>query len=101
LSPSLSKKTFVVDRFVGGHPGPHTDVCYFYDHTVAPGNGQWKALPTLPIGRSGGGLVKSKALNALIYAGGAERPPGGEYLDFPQAWRLPLVADGSAAAVAQ
>jgi Kelch motif len=96
-----SQNTFVVDRYVGGDPGPQTDLCYFYDHSVAPGNGQWKALPKLPFGRSGGGLFKDKALNMLIFAGGAERPVGGNTKDFPQTWKLPLTADGKAAAVTQ
>jgi N-acetylneuraminic acid mutarotase len=96
-----SQNILVVVRYVGGDPGPETDVCYIYDHTVTPGNGQWKLLPKMPFGRSGGGLFKSKALNTLIYAGGAERPVGGNTKDFPQTWKLPLVADGSAAAVTQ
>jgi hypothetical protein len=46
---------------------------------------------------------KSKALNELIFAGGAERLPVSNWLfkDVSQTWRLRLVADGSAAAVAQ
>jgi hypothetical protein len=79
----------VVDRYVGGDHGPQTDVCYFYDHTVMPGNGQWKSLPKMPFGRSGGGLFKSKALNTLICAGGAKRPVGGNTKDIPQSCRSP------------
>jgi hypothetical protein len=78
-------------RFVGGHPGPDTDVCFVYDHSIAPGNGQqWQSMPSLPDGRSGGGLVLSKRINALIYSGGAKRPSAAQYDDFPHTWILPL-----------
>jgi hypothetical protein len=76
-------------RFIGGHPGPHTDACFVYDHAIAPGSGnQWSSLPPLPSGRSGGGLDYSGTLNALIYAGGAQRDSN--YVDFPHTWMYVL-----------
>jgi hypothetical protein len=81
----------LVLRFVGGHPGRHTDACFVYDHSIAPGSGQqWKALPPLPIGRSGGSLLHLKERNALFYTGGAERPKASVYIDYANSWMLPL-----------
>jgi hypothetical protein len=86
-------------RFVGGHPGPHTDACFVYDHSIAPGTGlQWKTFPSLPDGRSGGGLCYSKTRNALVYAGGAERPSSTVYIDYPHTWMYLLGNHGTAAA---
>jgi hypothetical protein len=89
-----SHDAIVVTRYVGGHPGPQTGACFVYDHSIAPGNGeQWKAMPSLPEGRAGGGMEKSKARNAIYYAGGAVRPTRWTTVDHPHTWMLPL--DGS------
>jgi N-acetylneuraminic acid mutarotase len=74
---------------VGGHPGPQTDACFVYDHSEMPGK-QWKSLPSLPQGRSGGSLVHLKAQNALFFTGGAQRPKSSEYKDYPDSWMYPL-----------
>jgi hypothetical protein len=88
----LSIVVFCV-RFTGGHPGPHTDACFVYDHAIAPGtNRQWSRLPSLPMGRSGGGLTYSKVFNAIIFAGGAQRDDG--YEDFPDTWMHVLGSAG-------
>jgi hypothetical protein len=84
----LSIVVFCV-RFTGGHPGPHTDACFVYDHAIAPGtNSQWSRLPSLPMGRAGGGLTYSKVFNAIIYAGGAQR--NNSTKDFPDTWMYVL-----------
>jgi hypothetical protein len=83
----LSNRCIFCVRFTGGHPGPHTDACFVYDHTIAPGtNRQWSRLPSLPLGRAGGGLTYSKAVNAIIYAGGTQSG----FKDFPDTWMYVL-----------
>lgn len=82
----------------GGHPGPHIPDCYMFDNTIAPGNGQWTKLPSLPEGRGGGGMTHNVALNTLTYAGGAERPSADswfylsaiETIDYQHTWTLEL-----------
>jgi hypothetical protein len=69
--------------------GQHIDTCLVYDHAVAPGNGkQWKFFTSLPKGRAGGAMAYDPNRNALIFAGGAERPVAGNpnAVDYTDAW---------------
>jgi Galactose oxidase, central domain len=56
---------------------------------VAPGSGkQWQEFPSLPDGRAGASMVYNPDLNALIFAGGAERPVTGKphAVNFAHTW---------------
>jgi len=66
--------------------------CVVYDNTIAAGNGQWTALPSLPDGRAGGGMIYDTASNSLVFAGGAERPdPSHPHaVDYQHTWKLNL-----------
>jgi hypothetical protein len=69
---------YMCGRYVGADPGPHTDKCFVYNHSITPGTtGQWSTFPSLPAGRAGGGMVYDSTRNALIFAGGGTRPDAG------------------------
>jgi hypothetical protein len=82
---ALGMKWYFCGGFEGATPGPDRDPCYVYDHSKAPGTSQWTALPRLPEGRAGGGLVYIPEKNSLLYAAGARRTTN--YLD---TWMLDL-----------
>jgi len=88
----VENKFFMCGGYVGGNPGPATDRCFEYDHTVKPGNGQWSSLPKLPDARAGGGMVYDTNMNALFFSGGAMRPiPNERYAeDKLDTWMLDL-----------
>jgi N-acetylneuraminic acid mutarotase len=81
---------YICGGYVGGTPGPHTDVCLKYTHNN-PSKEQWSFLPPLPEGgRGGGGMVYMKITNSLLYATGATRPVNGPTIDRTDAWELRL-----------
>jgi N-acetylneuraminic acid mutarotase len=84
----IGMKVYMCGGYVGGDPGPHTDKCFVYDHSKAPGTGQWSTFPSLPAGRAGAGMVYDSTRNALIFAGGATRPNAGSSyaIDHPDTW---------------
>jgi len=95
----IGDKFYICGGYLGGHPGPHIPNCFVFDNTVEPGTiGQWSALPDMPDGRGGGGLVHDSTLNALTYAGGAERPNADQWfyfsavytVDYQNTWTLDL-----------
>jgi len=89
----IGNKFYMCGGYLGGHPGPHIKTCLVYDHSIAPGSGQWGYLPDLPEGRAGGGMIYDTNSNSLVYAGGAERPnPGSsaDAVDYRHTWKLDL-----------
>jgi Galactose oxidase, central domain len=77
--------------------GPHIRTCLVYDHSITPGSGsQWKFFESLPIGRAGAAMVYDPRRNALIFAGGAERPVAGSQfaVDYKNAWMYELDKPG-------
>lgn len=88
-----ASKLFMCGGYVGGNPGPATDLCFVYDHSVEPGSKQWSSLlPKLPDVRAGGGMVYDTNMNALFFSGGAMRPiPNERYAeDRNDTWMLDL-----------
>jgi hypothetical protein len=89
---------FVVTQTHRRPTGPYTNACVVYDHAIAPGSGrQWSSIPPLPEGRSGGGLDYSRTLNALIYAGGAQRNLN--YEDILHTWMYVLGSSAGCSSV--
>jgi Kelch motif len=87
-------KFYLCGGYIGGSPGPHTDRCLVWDSTRRRTR-QWSFLPSLPDGgRGGGGMVYDSKLNALIFAGGAQRPtPHLKFsIDFNTTWLYALNA---------
>jgi N-acetylneuraminic acid mutarotase len=84
---------YMCGGYVGGNPGPETNACFKYNHSIRPGNGeQWSRLPNLPKGRAGGGLVYDSGKNALYFSAGAIRPRANDRHaeDQDETWMLPL-----------
>lgn len=72
---------------MGGHPGPHTDLCVRYDFAADA----WEEFTSLPEPRGGGGLIYTGAAqNSLLYAAGAERPRPGSIIDYQHTWMYSL-----------
>lgn len=71
----IGTKMYMCGGYVGPQPGPHIADCYIYDHSKAPGTGQWSNFTMLPNnGSGGGGMIYDVFSNALFYSGGAQRP---------------------------
>ena len=75
----VGTKMYIAGGYLGGnsgHGGVGQEIAdvLVYDHLVSPGNGQWSTLPSLPEGRSGGGMFYDSAANALVFGAGAVRP---------------------------
>jgi N-acetylneuraminic acid mutarotase len=91
----LGSKFYMCGGYLGGHPGLHIPTCLIYDHSVAPGSGQWDrsdSFPDLPEGRAGGGMVYDSVTNVAVFAGGAIRPTAGNAHaeDRRDAWKIDL-----------
>ena len=70
----VGSKLFLCGGYVGGNPGPDSNLCFVFDHSNPPGSGQWSRLPDLPASRAGGGMIVDSKMNALFFSGGARRP---------------------------
>jgi Kelch motif len=71
---AVGKKVYLCGGYYGAAVGLHVANCFVYDHSKAPGTGQWSRLPNLPHGGSGGGgMIYDQRQNALYYSGGAQR----------------------------
>lgn len=82
-------KAYFCGGYVGGSLGVHNGSCFEYDHSIAPGRGQWTNFSSIPDGgRSGGGMVYDSTLDALIYSAGSQRPKSGAKgaIDFQTTW---------------
>jgi Kelch motif len=70
----VGTKVYLCGGYEGRSSGLHVATCFVYDHSKAPGTGQWSTLPRLPHGGSGGGgMIYDRVRNALYYSGGAQR----------------------------
>lgn len=84
-------KMYMCGGYIGGHPGPSSDDCFVYDHSISPGRGkQWSRLPSLPSPRGGGGMTYDTRYQVLVFAGGATRPVAGiaDAIDHDTTWLL-------------
>jgi hypothetical protein len=82
-------KAYFCGGYVGASLGIHNGSCFQYDHSIAPGMGQWTNFTSLPDGgRAGGGMVYDSTVDALIYSAGAQRPYQGQRsaIDFRNTW---------------
>jgi hypothetical protein len=82
-------KAYFCGGYVGGSLGIHNGSCFQYDHSLAPGRGQWTNISSIPDGgRSGGGMIYDSTLDALIYSAGSQRPKQGTKgaIDFCNTW---------------
>ena len=93
----VGSKLYMCGGYLGGHPGPHIKTCLTYDHSKAPGSGQWSYLPDLPDGRAGGGMIYDTNTNSLVYSAGAERPDpnSADAVDYRHTWKLDLGNTGA------
>ena len=86
----VGMKAYICGGYVGGSLGTHAANCFIYDHSILSGSGkQWSSFASLPNGgRSGGGMIFDSTLNALIYAGGSQRPIQGQgsAIDYFDTW---------------
>ena len=70
----IGLKMYMCGGYEGPLEGPHVAHCFVYDHSKAPGTGQWSTFQSLPnTGSAGGGIIYDKVKNALFYSGGAQR----------------------------
>jgi N-acetylneuraminic acid mutarotase len=79
--------------YVGGSLGLQNGSCFQYDHSIAPGNGQWSSFAPIPDGgRAGGGMIYDSSLDALIYSAGSQRFKQGSKgaTDFQNTWAYSL-----------
>lgn len=81
----IGMKIYMCGGYAGPPPGPHVAHCFIYDHSKAPGTGQWSSFPSIPNnGTAGGGMIYDTTRNALYYSGGAQRPKPGSRLAIDQ-----------------
>ena len=86
----IGMKMYMCGGYLGPQPGSHNAACYIYDHSKAPGTGQWSSFTALPNNGSGGaGMVYDVVTDALFYTGGAQRPKIGsrEAYDQNHTWK--------------
>jgi hypothetical protein len=87
----IGTKVYMCGGYVGGVPGPHSPLCFVYDHSIPPGRqNQWSSFPNLPNnGTAGAGMIYDAQRNALYYAGGAQRPQLGSKnaIDLNSTWK--------------
>lgn len=84
----IGMKVYLCGGYIGSSLGLHTDRCFVYDHSKPTGQ-QWSNFTSLPKGgRSGGAMMYSSTLNALIYAGGSQRATQGQAvaIDYKDTW---------------
>jgi hypothetical protein len=88
----VGMKAYLCGGYIGGSLGLHTDACVIYDHSKPSGQ-QWSTFTSLPKGgRAQGGMFYNTQLNALIYAGGSQRPTRGSrvVIDYKDTWMYSL-----------
>ena len=87
----VGMKVYMCGGYVGAHPGPHTDFCAVYDHSIVPNTtGQWSNFTKLPIGgTAGAGMIYDSNQNALYYSGGGQRlnPNSAHPIDMNNTWK--------------
>ena len=83
-----NQRYFLCGGYIGGNPGPATDLCYVYNLSTDT----WTPLPSLPSPRGAGGLVYNSVDDSLIFSSGAQRVSVGaqDSVDFGTTWTLNL-----------
>ena len=86
-------KAYFCGGYTGGSLGVHNGSCFQYDHSIAPGMGQWTNFSSLPDGgRAGGGMIYDSTIDALVYSAGSHRPTRHVALaiDYQNTWAYSL-----------
>jgi hypothetical protein len=89
----IGMKLYMCGGYSGIRPGPHVPNCFIYDHSKAPGEGQWSAFPNLPNGGSGGaGMIYDSKKRKLYYSGGGQRrtPDSIATTDVTDTWKISI-----------
>jgi Kelch motif len=88
----VGTKVYLCGGYRGAHPGPHTSLCYSYDHSKSPGTEQqWSRFADIPNnGTAGAGMIYDAARNALYYVGGGQRLIHGrpQAVDLNNTWKF-------------
>jgi N-acetylneuraminic acid mutarotase len=91
-SAVVGTKVYLCGGYRGAHPGPHTSMCYSYDHSQPPGTGQqWARFVDIPNnGTAGAGMFYDTAKSTLYYVGGGQRlVPGKPHpIDLNNTWKF-------------
>jgi hypothetical protein len=91
----VGMKVYFCGGYRGPHPGPHTPLCYEYDHSKTPGAGQqWTRFADIPMnGTAGAGMFYDAGRSKLYYIGGAQRLVQGksEAVDLNNSWKFDLL----------
>jgi Kelch motif len=90
---SIGTMVYICGGYYGPHPGPHIPYCFVYDHSKAPGNGQWSNFTNLPNGgTAGAGMIYDSLRNTLYYTGGGQRLTPGSVnpIDVNNTWKFSL-----------
>jgi N-acetylneuraminic acid mutarotase len=91
----IGMKLYMCGGYSGKRPGSHVPNCFIYDHSVAPGDGQWSAFTNLPNeGSAGGGMIYDSTKRMLYYAGGGQRsaPNSLDTTDVTDTWKISIDA---------
>lgn len=84
-------KGYLIGGYLGrASPPPDMVECFEFDITGNGGTGSWRALPSLPMGRGGGGVFYVEELQTLVYSLGAWRRRGEGTNDQLTTWWLDL-----------
>jgi Kelch motif len=89
----VGTKVYTCGGFIGGHPGPHSPLCFVYNHAKNPGTGQWSRFADIPLeGTGGGGMVYDSNLNTIYYITGGQRltPRKANIDDVDRSWKYSL-----------
>ena len=88
----VGMKVYFCGGYLGPHPGPHTPLCYEYDHSKTPGTGQqWTRFADIPMnGTAGAGMFYDGGRNTLYYVGGGQRLVKGkpQAVDVNNTWKF-------------
>ena len=89
----IGMKMYMCGGYSGIRPGPHVSNCFIYDHSKAPGKGQWSRFTSLPNGGSGGGgMIYDSENRMLYYAGGGQRRTADSLAttDITDTWKISI-----------
>ena len=91
----VGTKVYLCGGYRGAHPGPHTPLCYAYDHSKNPGVGQqWTKFADIPKnGTAGAGMVYDAQRSTLFYAAGGQRLIQGrpQSVDVSETWKFNFI----------
>jgi hypothetical protein len=95
---AVGQKVYFCGGYQGPHPGQHVPYCFIYDHSKAPGSGQWSNFTFLPNGgTAGAGMIYDSVRNMLFYSGGGQRviPNSVHPIDVSDTWKISLTDPSS------